>query len=412
MTTIQFRKSTWGAGVAIGLLLLLLTLGNYRFALISPGGNDFMTHYAAWDAYVNHGLNPYSDEAALFAQQMIYGRPARPTEDQNRLAYPFYSIALHGPFVLIRDYPLARAIYMTLLEAALLIGVWLTMRVVRWRPPFWLLAATLLWVVLDYPQARGLILGQFAIFGFFSLALTLYLLQHHHDGWAGAILVLATMKPTLVFLVVPFLLLWALLRRRWRFVAGFSITLAVALLGSWLLLPTWLTDWLLRVDRYSAYTVGQSPVWLLTHLVLPALGQTGEVLLITLLVGLMFATWWQAFRTPDEDRFYWTIGLTLVVSDLVVARSATTNYVLLLLPTIWLFAQLEQQRRWGRAVIIGYMLITVVGEWWLHAATVVGNQEQPIMFVPLPLVLGCALMAARFWPGSPLHARPARGNHA
>jgi hypothetical protein len=376
-------------------ILTLLTLGNYRFALISPGGNDFMAHYSVWEAYLAHGLNPYSDDAALYTQQRIYGRPAASTEDQNRLTYPFYSIVLHGPFVLIRDYPLARAIYMTLLETALLVGVWLTMRVTRWRPPFWLLVSVLVWVLLDYPQARGIILGQFAIFGFFSLALTLYLLQRHRDGWAGAILVLATLKPTLIFLVVPFLLLWALLRRRWRFVSGFGVTLSLALLGSWLLLPTWLTDWLLRIDRYSAYTVGQSPVWLLTHQALPALGQTGEVLLTALLVGLMFVAWWQAFKTPQEDPFYWTIGVTLIVSDLVVARSATTNYVLLLLPTIWLFAKLEQQHHWGRAVIVGYLLITVFGEWWLHTATVVGNQEQAVMFLPLPLALGAALLVMR-----------------
>jgi hypothetical protein len=397
MAHLRIRTSTWMVGMVIGLLLVLLTLGNYRFALISPGGNDFGAHYTVWQAYLEHGLNPYSDEAALFTQQMIYGRPARPTEDQNRLTYPFYSIVLHGPFVLIRDYSLARAVYMTLLEAALLVGVWLTMRTVKWRPPFWLLAATLLWVLLDYPQARGLILGQFAIFGFFSVALTLYLLQRGHDGWAGAILVLATMKPTLVFLVVPFLVLWALLRRRWRFVIGLGVTLGGALLGSWLMLPTWLTDWLLRVDLYSAYTVGQSPVWLLTHQALPALGQMGEVLITALLVGLMFVAWWQAFRMPDEDLFYWTLGVTLVVSDLIVARSATTNYALLLLPTMWLFEQLERHRR-GHRVIVGYFVLTVVGEWWLHATTVVGNQEQPIMFIPLPIVLGLALVITRTWP--------------
>jgi hypothetical protein len=128
---------------------------------------------------------------------------------------------------------------------------------------------------------------------------------------------------------------------------------------------------------------------------LPALGQTGEVLLTALLVGLMFVAWWQAFKTPQEDPFYWTIGVTLIVSDLVVARSATTNYVLLLLPTIWLFAKLEQQHHWGRAVIVGYLLITVFGEWWLHTATVVGNQEQAVMFLPLPLALGAALLVMR-----------------
>ncbi len=393
--------------IGVAGLIVLLTLGNYRFALVSPGGNDFMAHYSVWQAFFERGLNPYSDEAALYTQLRIYGRPASSTEDQNRLTYPFYSIVLNGPFSLIADYPLARAIYMVFLEVALILGLWLTMRVVAWRPPFWLLAVLLLWVLLDYPQARGIILGQFAIFGFLSLVTTMYLLQRGHDGWAGAVLVLSTMKPTLVFLVVPFLLLWTLLRRRWRFALGFGSTLAGSMLLSWLLLPTWLTDWLYRVSRYSEYTVGQSPVWLFTHLGWPTLGQTGEVVLTVLLLGLMLLAWWQSFKTMAEDCLLWTLGVTLVVSDLIISRSATTNYVLLLLPTLWLFAQVTRWR-WGHAAIVVYMLFMLVGEWWLHAITVVGNQEQPIMFLPLPLVLGCALVVARLRPGSPLRLQVAR----
>jgi hypothetical protein len=402
------RNLKW-ISLTIGLLglLALLTLGNYRFTLISPGGNDFMAHYSVWQAFFEQGLNPYSDEAALYTQQRIYGRPAHAAEDQNRLTYPFYSIVLHGPFSLINDYPLARALYMALLEIALIVGLWLTLRVVAWRPPFWLLAVMLLWVMLDYPQARGIILGQFAIFGFFSLALALYLLQHGHDGWAGAVLVLATIKPTLVFLAVPFLLLWTVLRRRWRFALGFGVTLTAAMLLSWLLLPTWLTDWLYRISLYSDYTVGQSPVWLFTHVGWPAMGQTGEVLLTVLLLGLMLVAWWQSFKTTTTDYLLWALGVTLVVSDLIVSRSATTNYVLLLLPTLWLFAQLARWR-WGYVVIVGYMLLMLIGEWWLHAITVIGNQEQPIMFLPLPLVLGCALAAVRLWPGSSLRVQVTR----
>jgi hypothetical protein len=119
----------------------------------APGGNDFLAHYTAWEAYLKLGLNPYSDAAALHTQQAIYGRPARPGEDQNRMTYPFYSIVVHGPFVYI-EYPLARAIYMTLLQAALFLGVAATLALVKWQPPSWLLMLTLGWSLLFYPEAR------------------------------------------------------------------------------------------------------------------------------------------------------------------------------------------------------------------------------------------------------------------
>lgn len=361
-----------------------------------PGGNDFLTHYGAWEAYLKYGLNPYSDEAALHTQMAIYGRPAKPGEDQNRMVYPFYSILLHGPFVYIK-YSLARAIYMTLLQAALLAGVVMTLDLVRWRLPGWLLALVLAWSLLYYPAARGVILGQFALFGFFASAGSLFLLKRGKDAAGGVLLVLATFKPTLVFLVIPFLLLWAMVRRRWRFEAGFLITLAVLTLGSLWVLPTWIGDWLFRIGRYSEYTVGQSPVWLLTNIAIPSLGQVGEWVVDGLLVAAMLWAWWRALRPEGDVEFHWALGVTLVISNLIVSRSATTNYVLMFVTTLWIFAALDRLGRGGRIALLVLMAISLVGYWWLHLATVVGNQEQPILFIPWPLVLGLLLCLGRGW---------------
>lgn len=383
------------AAILIILVLTAYTLAIWRlFTERVPGGNDFLTHYGAWEAYFRQGVSPYSDAAALHTQQLIYGRPALPGEDQNRMSYPFYSVLIHGPFIWL-DYELARALYMVLLQVALLVGVGLTLQLASWRPPGWLLLLVVAWSLLDYPQARGIILGQFAIFGFFSLALTLYWLKTGHEVWAGVALTLATVKPTLVFLIIPFLLVYAVVQRRWRFVGSFLGSMVALTLLSFIMLPTWLQEWLLRVERYPEYTVGQSPVWLLTHQVWPELGEVGEwVISLVLLVALGVAWLW-GLRRRTQAEFLWTLGATLVVSNLIVPRSATTNYVLMLVPILWLFASLDQRRPWGRKVVLAWMLLSFVGMWWLHFSTVVGNQEQPVMFIPEPLALGMALLLLR-----------------
>ena len=355
-----------------------------------------MAHYTAWEAWVKYGYSPYSDEAALYTQKAIYGRPTRPGEDQNRLTYPFYSGLVHAPFILI-DYALARAIYMTLLQLALFAGVIVVLDLVKWRPALWLLALVLAWSLLYYPEARGVILGQFAIFGFLSLAACLYFLKRERDIAAGAILVLSTVKPTLVFLVVPFLMVWAIVRRRWTFFWSFVAVLAVLVLGSTLVMPTWLNEWIMRMFLYSEYTVGQSPVWLLTHVALPSLGSIGEVVVTAFLAGGMLWAWWLALRPDGGNWFLWSLGITLVVSSLVVPRSATTNYVMMLVPVLWVFAALDRTPGWGRPVLLATLLVSTVGLWWLHFATVVGNQEQAIMFIPAPLALGLVLLVGYRW---------------
>ncbi len=389
--------------VSWGVLGLLLALGiGYTWATWSfftrqvPGGNDFLANCAVWEPFLREGISPYSEQAALHTQSAIYGRAALPGEDENRLVYPFYSLVLHGPFVYL-DYAVARAIYMTLLQAALFAGIAVTLDLFHWRPPNWLLAATLGWSLLFYPVARGIILGQFAIFGFFSLAGTLFCLKRRRDAAAGALLVLSTFKPTLVFLVVPFLLIWGVAHRRWRFIIGFLATLTVLVVGSLAALPTWIGEWFYRVTMYSDYTAGQSPVWLLTNVAFPGLGQIGEIVIAAGLLLGMFLSWRLTIRPEGDKEFYWAFGATLVVSNLIVPRSATTNYVLMLIPILWVFAALDRRGRWGRLGLLAIMLVSLVGLWWLHLTTVVGNQEQAIMFLPPPLVLGAVLLFGRRW---------------
>ncbi len=87
--------------------------------------------------------------------------------------------------------------------------------------------------------------------------------------------------------------------------------------------------------------------------------------------------------------------MTLLISNIIVPRSATTNYVMLLIPTLGLFAAIDRNIVGGRAFVLIIMGISLVGHWWLHAATVVGNQEQPILFLPIPIALSLGLIMGK-----------------
>ena len=156
-------------------------------------------------------------------------------------------------------------------------------------------------------------------------------------------------------------------------------------------------EWTERMFLYTGYTVGQSPVWLFTHSAVPSFGLVGEVVIIGLLLFFMLWAWWMTFKSNGETWFYWSFGVTLVVSNLVVPRSATTNYVTMLIPILWVFAALDRTPGWGRITLVAMLVSSAVGLWWLHYSTVVGNQEQPIMFIPAPLVLGLILTIGYQW---------------
>ena len=387
------RRSRW---VLIALVLLLLALDTYAtHALLTSrytGCNDFYPRWRGAQLYWRTSLNPYSDAATRLIQQDMYGRPARPDEDQVQFAYPFYVVFLLLPLVWL-PYPWVQAVWMVLLEAAVVWGTLLALDLTRWRLPPWLWGLTVLWGLFFYHNARTISLGQFAGWVFLWAMGTLWALRARRDILAGVLLALTSVKPQMSVLLIPALLWWGWRRRR-RFLAAAGLTLVLLAGLSFVFLPTWAGDMLRQIRRYPSYTSIGSPVWVITRHYLH-LGPLGEGLPAA---ALLLYLLWELRRLPhapaDSDAFLWLVGMTLVVTNLIVTRTATTNYVILYLPLFLALAPLA--RRYGNGpVLASFYLLSAAAVWWLFLATFNGRtgSESPLMYLPLPLgVLGALLL--------------------
>jgi len=360
-----------------------------------PGANDFYSRWAGGRAFLMDGLNPYSDEVTRRIQLGMYGRLAEEGADQVAFAYPLYTLYLFFPLSLIASYPQAQALWQAILEFALLLAVFFTYRIYRWQPKPWLLVATCFWSVLFYPGARSIILGQFAIVVFALVALALWAVKGGRDIVAGLCLALSTIKPQMVFLLIPLLLLWAIYHRRWRLVGSFAVSMTVLVLSSLLLVPTWIADFFTWMSRYPSYTTIGSPIWTLTHYFFPQLGAPVEIVISLLVLGHLLYTW-QGAVNGSWLEFDWVVAMTLMVTNLIALRTATTNYVVLLMPTFIIFKTLDKRFQWRGAMLIALIeLLLLVGFWALFAVTVVGDYEHPIMYLPLPIGLWLIFVAAK-----------------
>ncbi len=373
--------------VAAILLLLLLAaavvLTHNSLTAPYPGLNDFMSRWEGARSYWIDGLNPYGEEASVNIQQRIYGRLAEADEDPGYFAYPMYMVLLVGPLVFM-DYAWASAIWMVLLEACLIAALILALDFFHWKPRPWLLAILLLWTLVLYYAARGLILGQPGLLVYFLEILTLWGLARERDRLAGVALALSTIKPQMGFLLVPLLLLWALQARRWRFVLAFVIAFGLLFGLSFVMQPSWLGDWLAQVQVYSSYTALGSPVWIVTQYYL-GLGTLGEWAVNLVFYGWMLWAWAGLLRGQGE-RFWWVVVLTLTVTHLVAPRTATPHYVVFILPLIFYFSRMKV--RWVVLSLLALFLLP-----WLHFVTTVqGEFEHPTVYLPLPF-----LMAALLW---------------
>jgi hypothetical protein len=349
--------------------------------------------------FLTRGLSPYSEQVTRAIHQMAYGRAAQPGEDQMLFAYPFYTALVIGPFALVEDYALARAIWMTALETALVLIVFASIALARWRMPAWLVALLLIFALLWYYGLRPVINGNPSVMVALFLALALIAIRSNHDPLAGFLLALATIKPQMVILIIPLVIVWAASHRRWPLIWSFVGSLILISLTFGLFFPDWIIQNIRQVLSYPTYTLPSTPGEILT-VWLPGVGkQTGWG--ITLLLSLVLLWEWWSVRGKDFQWFLWTVCLTLVVTNMIGIKTATENYPAMFPALILIFASWEARwRRAGRWLVLVSITLLFFDFWTLFLTTLqAGDQptQNPVMFFPYPSFLLLCLYWVRWW---------------
>ncbi len=417
-------------------VLLLIVIAAESFALYTvftskfPSGNDFFVRWLGGREYLLHGTNPFDRSIAEQAQTAMFGHLARPEDkDQAYFAYPLYTLYFFWPLSLL-PYAWAQAIWMALLQFMLLGSTVLAIRLAGWQPPNWLFWFTVFWGIFFYNGARAILLGQFSILVGLALFLALWAIQQRRDGWAGLFLSVATIKPQMIFLVLVFLLVWALLQQRWRLIGSFILSLLVLVASSMLLVPTWPLDFVRNAIAYSDYVAFGTPLENLLHYFFPAeVAAPLTVSLSALFFLALLPGWWLAWRSSpflvpftgedkgtkirspkctldsgrltlfsEQGTYTWAVLSTLIVGSLITFRSATTNQVILYLPLFFFFRRLFLGG--NRVATIAAFMIEiglVVLMWGVFAITLAGNWEHVMMHGLLPALM--LLLYAADWRG-------------
>jgi hypothetical protein len=346
--------------------------------------------------WTQEGLSPYDPRVSRQTQVAIYGRPARPEqgEELGHFVYPLPSMIFFAPFGFL-PFELARVVWITLLEIGLVALMVLSLRLANWTPNRNLLAALLFFNILWYHGARAVILGQFAVIEAVLLAGALVAVQNNRDEIGGLLLALSLSKPQMSFLLIPFVLLWALSMRRWRLLLS-TIGSTILIGGIFLLLiPDWPIQWLRQVLEYPSYTATKPPV-----AIIASLFSTLSVWVNRILTGgfIMYLLWeWRKAWGQDDRWFQWTAAMTLLITCLTVIRTATTNYLALVPGLVLIFANWSKRwKRMGDWAIFASLLF-LFALWGLFLATVEGNLENPVMYIPLPLFVLLGLWWIRWW---------------
>ncbi len=376
--------------VVVAVLMVL----NYRLSASVPGGVDFLTHWVGTRALFK-GESPYSDAVATRVQEIVYGRPAKPGENELLDCYFLYMELVFAPFALIGDYAVSRAAWMTLLEVSSFLIFLLSQRIIDWRPKLLTLALYLVYAMLGYESVRPLVNGNVTTVVSLMLVGAIWAVKERKDAAAGLLMALAIAKPNQTIVPLLLLLLWSISVKRWRVVAWFVGATLVLGVGAMLVIRDWPLQNIANILRYTAYNPPSTLPAVLEYY-LPGMGLWIGHAIAALLLLILVRTWIGCLRKGFEHLLP-VLCFTIVAAQWLWISTGPGNYIMLALPTAWVLKSIEGRPSgllWSSAVLTALFL----GLWTLFLLTVDrsnGNFQSPMMFFPLPLALLIGLALRR-----------------
>jgi hypothetical protein len=305
----------------------------------------------------------------------MYGRLARPDEDQVAFAYPLYAAFFVLPFIML-PYALAESFWIALLAMLVVCAVIVLTRFFDWYLSLFGLVTFIAFILAFYPVLRGIFLGQFTLLVFASFVFGLALLAQRRDESAGWVLALGSVKPHVAFIVLTVILVWGIAQRRWRLLCGFLSALALLVLAATLCLPNWLIEFIGAVGAYQSYIQIGSPLQVLCETLFPA--GWASIIAAVLTIVLFGVLVYQLARTIrfGLPGFIPTVELAMIVTTLAMVRTATTDQAMLLVPWVHWLSHLARAGRYGWMWLVAGVVLVL--PWVVFLSTLSGNQEAPI----------------------------------
>ena len=229
----------------------------------------------------------------------------------------------------------------------------------------WLVLVAVLWP----PALANLLFGQFAVLVLFLLVAVRSLLLRERPFLAGLCLAAAIVKPQLVVLALPLLLVAAWRRPGWRRLwLGCLGGVALLLAAGFAVAPDWLAAWGQETTLYARVAAPVSTVGLLLRLT----PTTDWTWLLTLLLqaGVIAVVAWHALRLVRQrsggalPEVAGLVAPAIIATSLAVPPLYEWNSVLLLAPlaealfTIRQRLALTQRPFWP--VVVGLLLLSAV----------------------------------------------------
>lgn len=380
--------------IAIIGILGGITWINFQVAEAYPGGNAFHVYWSATRQFLLEGVSPYSVEITPESQNLEPLMNYLDNQVPEKFSSPLYSILFLAPFSLIKNYTLARALWMTFLEICLFFLAYFTLRLCKWQIGS---AKGMIYIgiaFLSYFSVKALVSGDLIIiFGLF-LCIGMLAYQKGDDELSGAMVAFATIKPQFGILLVIFIFFWSISHQRQKFSLWFLITLAFLSAVMLLFKPGWILE-MVQASLANISLLGAKNTAGMLSEIIPGVGARMGWVISAIVITVLILEWTKT-RVYDGKRWMWLVSITLAGGALS-GIPAPAESLVLMLPVIPFLAEVLFERWRVGGLLMNFILgaAFLIGVWLAVNTDLAGKGR--IAETIAVLVIQIIIVSFLFW---------------
>ncbi|HEY59959.1 MAG TPA: hypothetical protein G4N92_04655 [Anaerolineae bacterium] len=342
--------------IIAALLIVIFTI-NLFIARNLLGGEGFYIHWMGSKLLLRDKMSPYSERALQLineeAKSYIF------SDNSKNLIFisPIFSIIFYAPFVLITDFEIARALWMTSLISILIVTIFLLLKILRWIPPIKTTILIYICSTLNFFIVIGIMDGNLIILALLFIIAAYWFLINRKLELAGSMLALSMITPQVVLIPITFIFILAGIHKKWGLYYWFLITLILLILSSLLLSPKWPLEYLkvilLNRDKISILKpLNALKVWLRD------IDQWSLYIFIAMPLLLLILEWKRIFQYKNGNLQFWGLCLTLLLGQMIWIRNDAGNFICLM-PVILLIAYSWMNRNTSSGKLVSFFNLLI-----------------------------------------------------
>ncbi len=373
-----------------------LVWGQYRFYLNHPDGDEFLSHWVGARAFLIDNINPNSEIVKVRIQAYAVENNVKLLNNTPGLVDPIYVELLYIPFGLFENYLIARALWMLVLEFALVTAVWLSLRVLDWQPNLFILVTFLAFSIAWYPAVRAVGNGSQSIIAATLMIAALAAIRSGHDELAGIMLALSTIQPQMVGMLILLVVIWTIIRRRKQLLVWLVSSWIFLILLGILILPTRQINY---ANEILSYLRNRPPAAIQVALSqwLPSIGHiVGQLSVAAVASALVWSCW--IARKQHFRVLIWTACMTITLTLWIIESRDPSMLVNLVVAFALIFFMWSSRWKYfGPWWSIFSMFLLTSGSWMLFLSNQDMGEQLTLMYLLMPGFLLVALIWVRWW---------------